>query len=212
MSHPTLGFVRRRQQNRGAARRRSVRDQQGPPGRLYLGQPIDLLRVAFPCRALRLSNASAISCCPTLMRPIPLRAISPGTRTSPRIWSRTPSCAPCGFGSYRGENAKAWLLTIVRNLFLSSATARSSDRTVSLEAYVRPDCGEPDDPARELWDPDQDTPETALIRSSESRSILSSSSVVGQRMAVSLGVERSNRLVDGAVEVIRAGERLMSEV
>src|SRR3954451_6485117 len=41
---------------------------------------------------------------------------------------------------------------------------------------------------------------------------LSSSSVVGQRMAVSLGVERSNRFVDGAVEVIRAGERLMSEV
>src|SRR5215218_3533271 len=31
-------------------------------------------------------------------------------------------------------------------------------------------------------------------------------------MAVSLGVERSNRFVDGAVEVIRAGERLMSEV
>src|SRR3954451_10021827 len=42
--------------------------------------------------------------------------------------------------------------------------------------------------------------------------LLSSSSVVGQRMAVSLGVERSNRFVDGAVEVIRAGERLMSEV
>src|SRR3954462_12628852 len=63
--------------------------------------------------------------------------------------------------------SKAWLLAIVRNLFLSSATARSSGRTVSLEAYVRPDCGEPDDPARELWDPDQDTPETALIRSSE---------------------------------------------
>src|SRR3954465_14288447 len=41
--------------------------------------------------------------------------------------------------------------------------------------------------------------------------LLSSSSVVGQRMAVSLGVERSNRFVDGAVEVIRAGERLMSE-
>ena len=76
-----------------------------------------------------------------------------------------------GFGNYRGENAKAWLLAIVRNLFLSSATARSSDRTVSLEAYVRPDCGEPDGSARELWDPDQDTPETALIRSSESRSI-----------------------------------------
>src|SRR3954463_13656351 len=39
-----------------------------------------------------------------------------------------------GFGNYRGENARAWLLAIVRNLFLSSATARSSDRTVSLEA------------------------------------------------------------------------------
>src|SRR3954471_11123483 len=41
---------------------------------------------------------------------------------------------------------------------------------------------------------------------------LSSNSVVGQRMAVSLGVERSNRFVDGAVEIVRSGERLMSEV
>src|SRR4051812_24834472 len=41
---------------------------------------------------------------------------------------------------------------------------------------------------------------------------LSSNSVVGQRMAVSLGVELSNRFVDGAVEIVRAGERLMSEV
>src|SRR3954470_6879376 len=75
-----------------------------------------------------------------------------------------------GFGSYRGENAKAWLLAIVRNLFLSSATARGSDRTVSLEAYMQRD-REPDGSARELWDPDQDTPETALIRSNESRGI-----------------------------------------
>src|SRR3954465_10889084 len=43
-------------------------------------------------------------------------------------------------------------------------------------------------------------------------SALSSNSVVGQRMAVSLGVELSNRFVDGAVEVIRTVERLMSEV
>src|SRR4051794_18503103 len=41
---------------------------------------------------------------------------------------------------------------------------------------------------------------------------LSSNSMVGQRMAVSLGVELSNRFVDGAVEVIRTVERLMSEV
>jgi len=42
--------------------------------------------------------------------------------------------------------------------------------------------------------------------------LLSSNSVIGQRMAVSLGVELSNRFVDGAVEVIRTVERLMSEV
>src|SRR3954447_16628512 len=42
--------------------------------------------------------------------------------------------------------------------------------------------------------------------------MLSSNSVVGRRMAVSLGVELSNRFVDGAVEVIRTVERLMSEV
>src|SRR3954469_17057581 len=41
---------------------------------------------------------------------------------------------------------------------------------------------------------------------------LSSNSVVGPRMAVSLGVELSYRFVDGAVEVIRTVERLMSEV
>src|SRR3954452_12515445 len=75
-----------------------------------------------------------------------------------------------GFPNYRGENAKAWLLAIVRNLFLSSAKARSSDRIVSLEAYRQHD-HEPDGSARELWDPDQDTPETALIRSNESRGI-----------------------------------------
>jgi RNA polymerase sigma-70 factor, ECF subfamily len=75
-----------------------------------------------------------------------------------------------GFGNYRGENAKAWLLAIVRNLFLSSAKARRSDRTVSLDAYRQHD-REPDGPAREIWDPDQETPETALIRSDESRSV-----------------------------------------
>src|SRR3954467_10189389 len=39
-----------------------------------------------------------------------------------------------GFGSYRGEHAKAWLLAIVRNLCRSSATARSSGRTVAAHA------------------------------------------------------------------------------
>src|SRR3954466_4995790 len=44
-----------------------------------------------------------------------------------------------GFHTYRGEKAKAWLLAIVRNLFLTNAAARGSARTVSLEAYLQPD-------------------------------------------------------------------------
>src|SRR3954447_8667977 len=42
--------------------------------------------------------------------------------------------------------------------------------------------------------------------------ILSSSSMVGQQMAVSFGIKLDDSLVNGAVEVIRAGEGLMSEV
>src|SRR3954451_20112567 len=45
-----------------------------------------------------------------------------------------------------------------------------------------------------------------------SGSALSSNSVVGQRMAVSFGIEFRNSVLDGAVEVIRTVERLMSEV
>ena len=71
------------------------------------------------------------------------------------------------FSSYRGENAKAWLLAIVRNVFLTSARARASGGTVSLEAYLHGDPGR-DGAAPQLWDPDQDTPETALVRSDES--------------------------------------------
>src|SRR4051812_40855151 len=44
------------------------------------------------------------------------------------------------------------------------------------------------------------------------RTSLSSGSVVGQRMAVSFGIKLHDGLVNGAVEVIRTGERLMSEV
>src|SRR3954468_9247687 len=51
-----------------------------------------------------------------------------------------------------------------------------------------------------------------MLQPSLGVSSLSSNSVVGQRMAVSLGVELSNRFVDGAVEVMRTVERLMREV
>ena len=67
-----------------------------------------------------------------------------------------------GFDGYRGENAKAWLLTIVRNCFLS-LKGKSPSRTISLEDYLfagrAPGEAEPD-----LWDADQETAETALIR------------------------------------------------
>src|SRR5205814_4171350 len=42
--------------------------------------------------------------------------------------------------------------------------------------------------------------------------MLSSSSMVGHQMAVSFGIKLDDSLVNGAVEVIRAGEGLMSEV
>src|SRR3954451_20712189 len=41
---------------------------------------------------------------------------------------------------------------------------------------------------------------------------LSSDSLVGQRMAVSFGIKLHDSLVNGAVEVVRTVERLMSEV
>src|SRR3954452_5939924 len=42
--------------------------------------------------------------------------------------------------------------------------------------------------------------------------MLSRSSVVGQRMVVSFGVELHDGLMDGAIEVFRFPERLMGEV
>src|SRR3954470_10976292 len=53
------------------------------------------------------------------------------------------------FATYRDENAKAWLLTIVRNVFLTTAKARGPGRPGSLEAYL-PDPG-PAGSAREPW-------------------------------------------------------------
>ena len=74
-----------------------------------------------------------------------------------------------GFGHYRGENAKAWLLTIVRNCFLTQK-GKGPARTVSLEDYLFPG-RDPDAAAPELWDPDQETAEAALIRRDDQREI-----------------------------------------
>jgi RNA polymerase sigma factor (sigma-70 family) len=62
------------------------------------------------------------------------------------------------FGTFRGEDARPWLLAIVRNRFLTWATSRRSERTVSLE-----DDGT-DAEASALPDPDQEDPEAALMR------------------------------------------------
>lgn len=62
------------------------------------------------------------------------------------------------FGTFRGEDARPWLLAIVRNRFLTWTTSRRSERTVSLE-----DDGT-DAEASALPDPDQEDPEAALMR------------------------------------------------
>ena len=62
------------------------------------------------------------------------------------------------FGTFRGEDARPWLLAIVRNRFLTWATSRRSERIVSLEG------GGSDAEAPALPDPDQEDPEAALMR------------------------------------------------
>ena len=44
------------------------------------------------------------------------------------------------------------------------------------------------------------------------KGVLSSKLLVGPRMAVSFGIELHHRFMDGAVEVLRSGEDLVSEV
>src|SRR5215207_1599865 len=56
------------------------------------------------------------------------------------------------------------------------------------------------------------TPPSDAVEPSCGRLFLSSNLLVGPRMAVSFGVELPGGLVDSAVEVIRAGEGLVSEV
>jgi RNA polymerase sigma factor (sigma-70 family) len=69
------------------------------------------------------------------------------------------------FGGYRGENARAWLFTIVRNCYLASLKNRR--RSARLSGDVRE--GEGSDafevPSQE------DTPEQALLRKSESEAV-----------------------------------------
>src|SRR4051812_27428496 len=54
--------------------------------------------------------------------------------------------------------------------------------------------------------------ETRSRKTSRNELVLSSDSLVGQRMAVSFGIELHDSVGDGTVEVIRAGEGLVSEM
>lgn len=65
------------------------------------------------------------------------------------------------FPSYRGGDARAWLMQIVRNVGYSALSARRTERTISLpEAGTDPD---PAAPALQIADPG-DGPETLMAR------------------------------------------------
>jgi RNA polymerase sigma factor (sigma-70 family) len=74
------------------------------------------------------------------------------------------------FNVDRNSNPRAWILSIVRNTFYTSVAKKRAHPEVLLTKALPeddPDAGD----EFELWDPDQDTPETALARKSEAEAI-----------------------------------------
>jgi RNA polymerase sigma factor (sigma-70 family) len=69
------------------------------------------------------------------------------------------------FNAAKSTNPRAWILTIVRNTFYSSVKAKQARDTQGLSVGYSDDLGS--EAEIELWDPDQDTPETALSRKTE---------------------------------------------
>ena len=67
------------------------------------------------------------------------------------------------FDSFRGDNVKPWLLSIVRNCFLTEAARKGRPRTVSI-----PSDGEAGADDR-TWISDEPDPEVAAIRTDEGR-------------------------------------------
>jgi RNA polymerase sigma factor (sigma-70 family) len=70
------------------------------------------------------------------------------------------------FDSFRGDNVKPWLLSIVRNCFLTAAGRTRAGRNVALPADGEPGC---DDPALIVDAPD---PEAAAIAAEEGRRLV----------------------------------------
>jgi RNA polymerase sigma-70 factor (ECF subfamily) len=74
------------------------------------------------------------------------------------------------FDGFRGGDARAWLLTIVRNCVRNWAGERNRARAFCEPLGTAPQTeSAADAEAREseVWDPDQDTPESTLLRDSE---------------------------------------------
>lgn len=74
------------------------------------------------------------------------------------------------FDGFRGGDARAWLLTIVRNCVRSWASERNRLRALCEPLGSAPhadDAPESETQEADIWDPDQDTPESALLRDSD---------------------------------------------
>jgi len=71
-----------------------------------------------------------------------------------------------GFDGFRGGDARAWILQIVRNRFHDWARERRQDRTVPLAPN-----GEHEDNAADLPDPDAVTPEDALAGADQAAAV-----------------------------------------
>ena len=69
------------------------------------------------------------------------------------------------FPGYRGGAAKAWLLTIVRNCFLSGAGARRGGEAPVIDEGAL--SARQAEALARVADPDQDSPEAALLRAGE---------------------------------------------